>query len=431
MIMKKTIRILLAALALSSVSSFAANTLDRVIAIVNEDVVMESQLQSRLQQIYQKFPASQLPPRAQLEQQILDRLIEETLELEVARRAGVHVTEQELQQTIGRIAAGNNMTIPEFEASLVADGTPMYAAREQIRREVLLNQVQQGAVGARIRITEQEITNYLNSEEGKKQTATSYNVAHILIPVPANADSSTLNELNEQALEVYNKATAGDNFAALARSNSKAPDALEGGQLGWRKIQELPSLFANHVEGLREGQVSEPFRSGAGYHIIKLQGVRGADNQVIQQTQVRHILVAPNAIRTEDDAREQLLDITKRYKGGEDFAALAKEFSEDYGSARKGGDLGWSNPGMFVPQFEQTMNSLKIGELSEPFRSQFGWHILEVTGRRDQNMSQKFLENQAENFLRSRKFYDELPRWRQELRDEAYIEIKAPYNKEK
>ncbi len=428
--MKKTTKALLAAFAISSSTlAFAATTLDRVIAIVNDDVIMESQLKDRLQQIYAQYPPEQLPPKQDLEAQLLNRLVEETLELELARRAGISISEQELGQTIARVAAQNGVTVAEFEARLVQSGESLYAAREKIRRELILNQVQQGAVGARIKISEQEIRNYLASDEGKQQTATAYKVAHILIPIPADSTSDQLEEINEQAKKVFDAADAGEDFGTLARTYSKAPDALEGGQLGWRKIQELPTLFANHIESMSSNEVSPPFRSGAGYHIVKLEAKQGAEDQVIQQTEVRHILISPNAIRSEEEARELLIEVSERYVSGEEsFEDLAKEYSEDYGSARKGGSLGWSNPGSFVPQFEQTMNTLDVGEISDPVRSQFGWHVIEVTGRRDQNMSERYLEMQAENFLRSRKFYDELPRWRQELRDDAFIEVKAPYN---
>ena len=427
--MKITKKIVLSALLISfTTSAFAAQVLDRVIAIVNDDVIMESQLETRLSQITSQYPAEQLPPISELRKQLLDRLVEEALELEVARRAGVNIGERELEETLARIAAGNGQTIEQFRATVEASGESWYAAREQIRRELLLNQVQQGAVSARINVTEQEITNFLESDEGKNQTATNYNVAHILLPVSSTATTDELNAVAAESTQVFNAASAGDDFAGLARTHSKAPDALEGGQLGWRRIEQLPSVFATHVEDMEVGEVTEPFRSGAGYHIVKLINKRGAEDQVVEQTEVRHILISPNAIRSEEQAREQLVEVRNRILAGEDFGELAAEFSEDHGSARREGSLGWSMPGSFVPQFEATMNSLEVGELSEPFLSQFGWHILEVTGRRDQNMSERYLEMQAENFIRSRKFYDELPRWRQELRDEAYISYKAPYD---
>ncbi|WP_298635622.1 peptidylprolyl isomerase [uncultured Umboniibacter sp.] len=427
--MKITKKIVLSVLLISfTASAFAAQLLDRVIAIVNDDVIMESQLETRLSQITSQYPAEQLPPIAELRKQLLNRLVEEALELEVARRAGVNIGESKLEETLARIAAGNGQTVEQFRASIESAGQPWYAAREQIRRELLLSQVQQGAVSARITVTEQEIRNFLESDEGKNQTATNYNVSHILLPISSETTPAELTAVAEEATEVYNAASAGEDFATLARTHSKSPDALEGGEFGWRRIEQLPSVFATHVEVMEIGEVTEPFRSGAGYHIVKLINKRGAEDQVVEQTEVRHILISPNAIRSEEQAREQILAVRERILAGEDFGELAAEFSEDHGSARRAGSLGWSMPGSFVPQFESTMNSAEIGEVSEPFLSQFGWHILEVTGRRDQNMSERYLEMQAENFIRSRKFYDELPRWRRELRDEAYISYKAPYD---
>lgn len=408
--------------------AFAGTVLDRTIAVVNNDVIMQSQLTQRLNQIYAQYPKDQLPPKEILTKQILNQLVQETLELEVAKRAGVTISNQELQQSIENIAKKNKLTPEQFEKKIALDGDTRMA-REQIRREMLLSRVQQGAVNARIKISPQEVKNFLNSDEGKLQTASSYNVAHIIITLPGNATEAQIETAGDKAEKVYKDALAGKDFSELARANSGAGDALKGGQLGWKKIQDLPTLYANKVAKMEVGQVTKPFRSGAGFHILKLQNMQGADAQVVKQTEVRHILIKPNAIRTDEQSQKLLEELRKRIEAGEDFSAIAKEYSEDYGSGAQGGDLGWSMPGTFVPAFEKTMNNTKVGEISEPFRSQFGWHILEVTGRRDQDMSDKYREMMAQNFLKSRKFQDELPRWRQELKDEAYISFKPPYDK--
>jgi peptidyl-prolyl cis-trans isomerase SurA len=399
-----------------------------VIVVVNDDVIMQSQLDDRVGQILAQYPADQLPPREELETQVLNRLVEETLELEVARRASVNVSDREVMEAIGRIAAGNGQNLDQLQQAIEASGQTIYSFREQIRREMTLNRVQEGAVNARIEVTPQEIANFLASDEGQNYTATNYNVAHILLETPPDSTAEQLNTIAQEAQYVHELASSGESFEQLARSYSDAPDGLEGGNLGWRRVEQLPTLFANYVQNMEVGEITQPFRSGAGYHILTLLEKRGAEDQVIIQTEVRHILLKPNAIRSNEASLEEITELRQQVLDGADFGELAREFSEDYGSARLGGSLGWSNPGSFVPQFEAAMGTLEIDEISEPIQTQFGWHILQVTGRRDQNMSERFLEMQAENFLRSRKFYDELPRWRQELRDDAFIVYKEPYD---
>ncbi|NVK11902.1 MAG: peptidylprolyl isomerase [Gammaproteobacteria bacterium] len=425
--MKKITKLMLA-LALVASTHAIARPLDRVIVVVNDDVIMQSQLDDRVGQILAQYPADQLPPREELETQVLNRLVEETLELEVARRASLNVSDREVMEAIGRIAAGNGQNLDQLQQAIEASGQTIYSFREQIRREMTLNRVQEGAVNARIEVTPQEIANFLASDEGQNYTATNYNVAHILLETPPDSTAEQLNTIAQEAQYVHELASSGESFEQLARSYSDAPDGLEGGNLGWRRVEQLPTLFANYVQNMEVGEITQPFRSGAGYHILTLLEKRGAEDQVIIQTEVRHILLKPNAIRSSEASLEEITELRQQVLDGADFGELAREFSEDYGSARLGGSLGWSNPGSFVPQFEAAMGTLEIDEISEPIQTQFGWHILQVTGRRDQNMSERFLEMQAENFLRSRKFYDELPRWRQELRDDAFIVYKEPYD---
>lgn len=425
--MKKITKLMLA-LALVASTHAIARPLDRVIVVVNDDVIMQSQLDDRVGQILTQYPADQLPPREELETQVLNRLVEETLELEVARRASVNVSDREVMEAIGRIAAGNGQNLDQLQQAIESSGQTIYSFREQIRREMTLNRVQEGAVNARIEVTPQEIANFLASDEGQNYTATNYNVAHILLETPSESTAEQLNAIAQEAQYVHELASSGESFEQLARTYSDAPDGLEGGNLGWRRVEQLPTLFANYVQNMEVGEITQPFRSGAGYHILTLIEKRGAEDQVIIQTEVRHILLKPNAIRSNEASLEEITELRQQVLDGADFGELAREFSEDYGSARLGGSLGWSNPGSFVPQFEAAMGTLEIDEISEPIQTQFGWHILQVTGRRDQNMSERFLEMQAENFLRSRKFYDELPRWRQELRDDAFIVYKEPYD---
>ena len=276
----------------------------------------------------------------------------------------------------------------------------------------------------RIRISEQELTNFLNSEEGRLVTSPDVNIGQILFSVPSSSSADETKAIVDKLNKIEEQLKAGADFKQLAIANSDDQSALDGGDLGWRKMAQLPGVFIEAVESMEAGQVSKPIRSAAGYHLIKLYDRRGGGEKLIEQHFSRHILVKPNQIRDEAATIELLNKLRDRVKEGEDFAALSKEFSEDPGSALKGGELGWSTPGMFVPEFEQTMSGIALNEVSKPFRSQYGWHILQVTDRRMQDFSDNILRNGAENLLRQRKFAEELQVWLQEIRDEAFVEIK-------
>lgn len=289
---------------------------------------------------------------------------------------------------------------------------------------MLVRQVQQGSVNRRIQVTESEIENFLNSTEGKFWTSPEYQLGHILIAVPSGSSEAEIAELEAKAKALREEALSGADFRRLAVANSSGQNALEGGDLGWRKVAQLPTLFADNVVDLKVGDVTEPFRSGAGFHLIKLHDQRGGGEVLIEQTKARHILIKTNEVVNDTEAFDKLIELREQILAGADFAELAKEHSEDLGSALQGGDLGWANPGQFVPAFEETMAQLKPGEMSQPFRSQFGWHLMQVLERRQQDMSDTMIKNQAANLLRSRRFEEELQVWLQEIRDEAYVELK-------
>jgi peptidyl-prolyl cis-trans isomerase SurA len=368
---------------------------------------------------------TQAPPQDILIQQVLDRLISERLQLNIAYSAGVRISDEEVNQTIGRIVQNGNMTMDQYVEQIHAQGSTIASIREDIRDELTIVRVQQGRVMRRIRISEQELDNFLNSEEGRFLTSPDVNIGQILLPVPTGSSSIETEAILARANDLVVQINAGTDFRQLAIANSADQSALQGGDLGWRKMAQLPSIFIQAVEKLDLGQISAPIRSAAGFHLLKLYERRGGGKRLVEQHFARHILIKPNQIRDEETTVAQLAELRKRVLEGEDFGALSKEFSEDPGSALKGGELGWSTPGMFVPEFEQTMNSIAIDEVSEPFRSQFGWHILQVTERREQDFSDNILRNGAENMLRQRKFEEELQVWLQEIRDEAFIEIKG------
>ena len=429
--LKKTCNKALLALLLATVSITASaqlEILDRVAAVVDEDVVLESEVQRRLASIYNQIKQSgtQPPPQEILLQQVLERLISERLQLNMGYDAGIRITDAELNDALARIASSNELTMEQYAEQVHASGSTLSNVREEIRNEMILMRVQQGQVMRRIRISSQELDNFLNSEEGRFMTSPDVNVGHILLPVPSGKSNDEVNAIRERAQALLDEANSGTDFRQLAIANSADQTALQGGDLGWRKMAQLPGVFIEAVEKLKINQISEPIRSDAGYHLIKLYERKGGGEQLIEQHFARHILIKPNQIRDEATVINQLTELRERIKAGEDFALLSKEFSEDPGSALNGGELGWSTPGMFVPEFEQTMGSIEIGEVSAPFLSQFGWHILQVTERRNQDFSENITRNRAQNLLRQRKYEEELQVWLQEIRDEAFVEIKEP-----
>ena len=429
--LKKTCNNALLALLLTTVSVTASaqlEILDRVAAVVDEDVVLESEVQRRLASIYAQIKQSgtQPPPQEILLQQVLERLISERLQLNMGFDAGVRITDAELNEALGRIASSNELTMEQYAEQVHASGSTLSNVREEIRNEMILMRVQQGQVMRRIRISSQELDNFLNSEEGRFMTSPDVNVGHILLPVPSGKSNAEVNAILQRAQGLLDEANSGTDFRQLAIANSADQTALQGGDLGWRKMAQLPGVFIEAVEQLEIDQISEPIRSDAGYHLIKLYERKGGGEQLIEQHFARHILIKPNQIRDEATVISQLTELRERIKAGDDFALLSKEFSEDPGSALNGGELGWSTPGMFVPEFEQTMGSIEIDEVSAPFLSQFGWHILQVTERRNQDFSENITRNRAQNLLRQRKYEEELQVWLQEIRDEAFVEIKEP-----
>ena len=427
--LKKTCNTVLAAVLLTAFSITASaqlEILDKVVAVLDEDVVLESEVQRRLATIYNQIKQSgtQPPPQDILVQQVLERLISERLQLNMGYNAGIRITDTELNDAMARIATGNQLTMEQYIEQIHASGSTLANVRDEIRDEMILMRVQQGQVMRRIRISNQELDNFLNSEEGRFMTSPDVNVGHILLPVPSGKSSDEVNAILQRAQSLLSEAQNGTDFRQLAIANSADQTALQGGDLGWRKMAQLPGVFIEAVEKLDIGQISDPIRSDAGYHLIKLYERRGGGEQLIEQHFARHILIKPNEIRDEATAVSQLKELRERIKDGEDFALLAKEFSEDPGSALNGGELGWSTPGMFVPEFEQTMGSIELNEVSAPFLSQFGWHILQVTERRKQDFSENITRNRAQNLLRQRKYEEELQVWLQEIRDEAFVEVK-------
>jgi peptidyl-prolyl cis-trans isomerase SurA len=411
---------------LAPLAAQAYTDLDYIVAVVDDDIVLASELVSRLESVRKQMQASDvpLPPNDVLVNQLLERLIMETIQLQMGERAGVRIDDQTLTQALESIAAQNNMNLEQFTQALAEDGIDYREFREDVRREMVIARVQRSRVNGRVYISDEEINAFLESPLGRAALSDEYRVGHILLAIADDAEPGAIAAAEAKAAEIYEALKKGADFRQMAIANSADSRALEGGDLGWRKAGELPSLFAEQVVGLEVGDTAPPIRSGSGLHVVQLLDKRGASTEVVEQTLVSHILVKPSEIRSEEETKALIDDIYRRVQGGESFADLARRYSEDPGSGLAGGDLGWSEPEKFVPEFADVMRSLTVDQVSQPFRTQFGWHVLEVRGRRQQDMSEEARRNQAIRVLHSRRFEEELQEWLREIRDEAFVEVR-------
>jgi peptidyl-prolyl cis-trans isomerase SurA len=401
--------------------------LDKVIAVVDDDVIMASEIHQRVQMVAAQLRSkgTQLPPMNVIQRQVLDQLILESLQLQIGDRAGVTVSAAEIDQQIARIKASNKLSDEEFRAQLQNDGISYQALRDQLRRDIIIDQVQRGSVNRRIKISEQEVKNFLKSKQGQFWASPDYNLGHLIIPVPSTASSAEQKQLQDKAAEIHKRLLNGEDFRKLAVSESKGRDALKGGDMGWRKLSQLPDLIAEGLKDVQKGEITKPLRSGAGFHILKVYDTRGSSEKMIDQAKVRHILLETNAILNDQQAQAKLTEIRQEVLDGADFGELAREYSDDTGSVLSGGDLGWSLPGKFVPEFEKAIAETATGDISPAFRSQFGWHILIVDERRSQDMSEQVRENQATRMLRNRRFEEERANWLQDIHRRAFIDIRS------
>lgn len=416
----------LVALLLALPSHGEVRLLDTVAAVVDDDVVMVSELNERVDTIIARISQSgtEPPPRETLVNQVLERLIQERIQIAMALRAGLKISDEELNKAVARIAQQQGMSAEQFIEQARSNGLPIHMIKEQIMMEMMISQIQQNQVNSRIFISQQEIDNFLASEEAQMWNSPEVLLGHILLPLSPASSPDEIEAAASKARTILEQLGEGTDFRQLAITYSGDQSALNGGDIGWRRTSQLPEVFIPVVGNMEPGQVSEVIRSDAGMHILKLYERRGAERQLVTQNFVRHILLKPNAIRDENVTRSEIQKLADEIRAGADFAAMAKEHSEDIGSALNGGELGWSVPGRFVPQFESVMNDIPLNVVSEPFQTQFGWHILQVTERRNQDFSDEIKRAQAENILRQRKFDEELQIWLQEIRDKAFVEIK-------
>lgn len=406
--------------------SGSGELLDGIAALVNDGVVLKSELQTETGRIVARLQqqGTQLPPPQILNRQILDRLIIEQLQLQRAEKLGIRVSDETLNQALANIAQRNNVPLSELPALLAREGVDYAAYRRDLRQQVTIEQLRQRDVLQRISVSPKEVDAYLARQEGKASLRQEFLLSHILIAVPANATPEQIEAAQRQVDDLYQRIQAGEDFAKLAVAYSSGQQALEGGSLGWLKGSELPSLFAEVAPGLDKGQVAEPVRNASGFHLIRLDDRRGGEAIMENQTHARHILLTTNEVLDDSAAQEQLKAIRERILGGEDFAAVAKAVSEDPQSAVEGGDLGWAGPGNFVPAFEEQMNKLQPNEISPPFRTQFGWHIIQVLERRVYDATADRQKQEAILAIRNSKLGDEVDIWTRRLRDEAFVEYR-------
>jgi len=397
---------------------------DRIVAVIGDEVVTYVDLRTRLAAALKQLQrqGTPLPPQDVLERQMLERLIMERAQLQYARDSGMRVDDNQLEQAIGRIAAGNNMSLPQFRAALEKDGVQYAQFREEIRNEMVTVRLREREVDSKLIISDGEIDNFLASQTASGGGSEEYQLAHILLRAPESASPEQLQKLRLRGEQALKRAQAGENFAQLSAAFSDAPDALQGGDLGWRPLDRLPTLYAEAASRLQSGQVSELLRSSAGFHIVKLVNKRGGSAPAsVQQTRSRHILIRINEVISEAEARRKLESIRERIVNGVDFAEQARLNSQD-GSAAKGGDLGWLNPGDTVPEFERAMDALKVNELSPVIQSPFGMHLIQVQERRERDVSEERQRGAARQALRERKLDEAYQDWLRQLRDRSYVE---------
>lgn len=403
--------------------------LDRIIAVVNDDVVMRSELDEKVRTITAQLneQGTTLPPPGVLERQVLDRLILTKLQIQEAMHTGIRVDDETLNRTISNIAAQNKLSLAEFRKILEADNYSYGKFREDIRDEILVSRLVQRQVNNRVNVSESEIENFLANMEQQGAIDKEYKISHILIAISQNASLETMEKARKKAEDILKELKAGKDFAQMAATYSDGQQALDGGDLGWRKAGQVPTLFADFIAIMNIGDISDLITSSSGYHIIRLDDVRTGKQIIITQVHARHILIKPNEVENVEDVQRRLQQLKLRIENGEDFGELARGHSQDTVSAAQGGDLDWIDPGDLVPEFENVLNSLQVGEISPPFETQYGWHIVQVLERRKHDNTEDAIRTQAREAIRERKLAEAKENWLRQMRDDAYVEYRLNY----
>ena len=428
-------RILAIALCLTFASRAPAQTLelsstgellDGIVAVVNDGIVLKSELELEVQRIVQRLQqqGTPVPDMSALVPQVLERLVIQRIQLQRAERLGIQIPDEGLNLALANIAERNGVALGELPAMLAQQGIEYNTYREELRQQLAVEQLRQRDVIARINVTPRELDEHLERQQGRASSNEEFSLSHILISVSPSATALDVDAAAEEINSLYQRALDGESFTELAIAYSAGRNALEGGGLGWRNGNEIPTLFAEVVPGLQVGQVSEPIRSASGFHLVRLDAKRGAEPIMEKQTHARHILLTTNEVLDDDSAEQKLLEIREQIVGGDDFAAVARAVSEDPGSAVNGGDLGWTGPGDFVPEFEAVCDTLNIDEISIPFKSPFGWHVVQLLERRVYDTTDEVQREQAIMAIRTSKLEEESELWARRLRDQAYVEYR-------
>lgn len=423
--MKRLPAICLLCLTLLTGQAPAAEMLDRIVAVVNDDVVLASELEEQFQLAMARLSqrSNQLPPEDVLKRQVLEQLINERLQLSIAERTGIKVDDQTLDNAVRRIAENNNLSLGEFRDTLEREGMNMASFREGLRKQIIVTRLRQRQVEGRVNVSPAEIDEYLASQADADRSS-EYLLGHILIAAPEGATAEELRSAREEAEAVMARLQEGGDFAALAAEFSDSGSALEGGSLGWRAGNEVPSLFAGVVPDMSTGDIRGPIQNASGFHIVKLIDQRSGERVMVDQVRARHILIVPDKVVSDQDAQLRLETLRRRIRNGEDFGELASAHSADTGSASDGGELGWRDPNEFVPAFREVVQQLPVGEVSEPFQSNFGWHIVEVLERREHDGTEQVRRREAAEAIRERKTNEAMEEWLRRMRDQAYVDIR-------
>ncbi|MEP6388318.1 MAG: peptidylprolyl isomerase [Halioglobus sp.] len=413
---------MIAAISWLPVSHSATEVLDQVVAIVDDDVIMASELRERLSSVTKAMEArgGEMPPEDTIIRDTLDRLILESIQVQLGYRVGVRISDQQLNSSMERIAAQNNMSLEQFRQALESEGQSYNRMRANVRRELVIQRVQGGNVNQRVQISDQEVDNFLTTEEGLKYTQPEYRMMQALLAVSPDESSEEVASKEAYVDRLLARIQAGEGYDVVLSSASRYP--FSGGDLGWRSAEDLPSMFSDVAPTLKRGETGK-VRSASGFHLVFMGDVRGGA-EIVAQTEASHILIKSSEIMTDNQAKELITDIRRRAVNGEDFAELAKQYSEDIGSAQEGGSLGWTMRGQMVPEFDNMMDATAVDEISEPFRTQFGYHIIKVEGRRDEDVTDTARRAKAMEYLHGRKYQEELDAWLRKIRDEAFIDIK-------
>lgn len=419
--------LLLGIISLPILAHATPTKINSIAAIVNDDVITALELNQQVDTIRKQLRSqnTRLPPENILRKQVLEREVVKQIQLQIAKGTGIRIDDNELNSTLDRIAQQNRLSLREFRDALENDGLNFSSFREDIRAEMILARLHQREIHNRITISAQEVDNFLATQASQGNVDDEYNLSHILVASPEAASADEIEKTQKRANDILARLNAGEEFQQVAISASDGQKALEGGNLGWRKAGQLPTLFSKAVLQMSVGEHSKLIRSSSGFHIIRLNDKRTGEKHIVTQTKARHILIRPNELNTETDVITRLRQLRERIIAGADFSELAKSHSEDRASAINGGDLGWVSPGQMVPQFEAAMDSLNPGEVSEPFQSQFGWHIVQVLERRDLDNSEEFTQNKAREFIRQRKIEEMTETWLRQIREEAYVVINS------